>query len=179
MRKQVIRNLVRESAAFNVLALQDIAALLIHFLRSLDAGTAYGLIGGSVERFNRGQAVDGVDCHQRDDGGAVWIGDDTLMGERILRVDFRNHKWNLRIHTEGTGIIDVSRTGRLDGIHKSLGNIIFGGTQHDIHSLKSRILRFLNGDAAVFLRLDYFSGTAAAGQKAQLLNREIPFLQHL
>ncbi len=96
--KQVIRNLVRKCAAFDVLTLQDIAARsYISFW--LDAGTAYGLIGGSVERFDRGQAVDGVDCYQRDDGGAVRIGDDTLMGERILRVDFRNHQWNLWIHT--------------------------------------------------------------------------------
>ena len=50
-----------------------------------------------------------VNCHQRDCGRAIRIGNETAMFLYILPVDLRNNQWNVRIHSENRRVIDHNR----------------------------------------------------------------------
>ena len=69
-------------------------------------GTAGGLIGADHHPAQRANSRQRCERQSQQDRRAIGIGDDALMGVSGFRVDFRNHKRNLRIHPKGTGVVN-------------------------------------------------------------------------
>src|SRR5690606_9265757 len=87
--------------------------LFIEFDDALGAGAVNGLVAGSDDGFEAEGFVQRGKGHQRDDGGAVGIGDDAagrVFGG--LRIDFGHDEGNVRVHAEGGGVVDHDGAGR-------------------------------------------------------------------
>ena len=90
--------------------------------------------------------VQGVDGHQRDDGGAVGVGDDALVLLHVLRIDLRHDQGHIRVHAEGAGVIHEHRARLDDGRGELLGDVVLRRAQHDVHALEGLVTGHLHGE---------------------------------
>ena len=80
--------------------------LLLQFDNRARTATGDGLITRRENPLHVERAVQRIDRHQCDGGGAIWISDDSTMQLHVITVDFWNDKRNVRIHPEHGGVID-------------------------------------------------------------------------
>ena len=65
--------------------------------------------------------VQRIERHERDRGGAVWIGDQSAMLLNVVAIDFRNHQRDIGFHPEDGRIIDHNRARRARDRRESAG----------------------------------------------------------
>ena len=170
-------NLAGEGAALNRLALglgDDLALQLAH---ALHARAGHRLIGAGDHLLDLGDLADAAQGHQRDDGGAVRVGDDALVELRVIGVDLRHHQRNLRIHAEGGGIVHEHRAGLHDCRGEVLGLGVLHRAQHEVHALEGVFGGLLNGDLLT-AEGDGLAGAACAGEGEQGSHGEVALLQN-
>ena len=83
--------------------------LFFQFIDCARTAARDGLITCCEDAANPKCAMQRVNCHQRNCGRAIRIGNETAMFLYILPVDLWNNQWNVRIHSENRRVIDHNR----------------------------------------------------------------------
>ena len=74
--------------------------------------------------------------HEADDGGAVGIGDDALVGGDVGGVDLGDDQRHVLVETEGVAVVDAHRAA-LDGLGEQLArDLVARGAEHDVDALE-------------------------------------------
>lgn len=125
------------------------------------------LVAGGDDGFQPEALVQGEEGHQRNDGGAVRVGDDVAgVVEGRFRVDFRHHQGHVRVLAEGGGIVDDhAARGRGNG-GELQGNAAACAEQGDVHAVKGFFRQFFHSQH-FSPEGDLFSGGPGGGQKLQ------------
>jgi len=142
---QVIRDLVGEDLGLVGFPMAQSLNLVHQLHRAAGAGTGNRLIGGGSHGLDGRNGVQGVHRGDGDNGGAVGVGDDAIVPCYVLGVHFGNDEGHLGVKTEGGGIVHEDRAGLDNGGSEALRNVVFGGTQNNVHTLESLVTGLLNG----------------------------------
>ena len=174
----VIGDLVLEYLGLHRLTLPQ----QLHLVHQLDgaagAGAGHRLVAAGHNALDGAVVVQSVDGHQRNDGGAVGVGDDALVLLHVLRIDLRHDQGHIRVHAEGAGVIHEHRARLDDGRGELLGDVVLRRAQHDVHALEGLVTGHLHGDV-VALPVDSLSHGPGRRQQVQLLDGEIALGQYL
>ena len=176
-RDEVEEDLVRERLCRERFALRVSFCLRFKLRKPFGTRAGYRLIGGGDERFNGRDPRDGRKRHQRDDGGAVGVGDDAVVLERIAGVDLRHDERHIRVKAEGAGIVHKHRARSFDGGGKALCDVVFRRAEHDVHAFKRRVAGFLDDDFPP-CKGNGLARAARACKQAQLCNGEVALGKH-
>ncbi len=176
MRQQVEGDLVRVNFFDHLAVLRPSAGLLLQLGDPGRPTARDGLVSRCDDRLQAKGLVQRVKPHQRDDRRAIRIGDDALVRESRIRIDFRNHQGYLRIHPESRAIIDHD-TAALGGLLPKKFRLRGPRTEdagiQPLETLRSRFL-YRPGLVSVGLRL---TSRAGRGEQAQFRQREIPLVK--
>ena len=115
--------------------------------------------------------------HQRDDGAAVWVGDDAVMFCHIRAVDFRHHERHSFLHAKGAGIIHHHRAGLHGGGRKFFADAATGTEERDVHARKRIAVKFAHGDLFA-IETHALARAALGGERHELAHGESSRLQH-
>ena len=80
--------------------------LLGQFVDCARAAAGNGLVTCSESAPHAKCAVQGVKGHQRDRCRAIWIGNQTAVSSRILRINFGNDQRHVRFHSKNRRVVD-------------------------------------------------------------------------
>ena len=158
------------------LAVQVSAGRLFQLFHQRRAAARRCLIGGDDQAPDGISLVHRPERHQRGDGGAVGIGDDTFMILQAMGVDFRHYQRNGRIGAEGRGIVDHHRTGFHRDGRILPGDAAAGGEQRDIDTVEGILLQFFNCQLLATEGL-LLTGRTRRGQQLQRRQRYAPAFQ--
>ena len=126
--------------------IESIVASSYQAVSGAGAGAGHRLVAAGHDALDGTVVVQGVDGHQRDDGGAVGVGDDSLVLLHVLRIDLRHDQGHIRVHAEGAGVIHEHRARLDDGRGELLGDVVLRRAQHDVYALEGLVTGHLHGE---------------------------------
>ena len=143
------------------------AHLGFQFRNAVLAAAGNRLITGGDDGFQPETLMQREEGHQRNDGGAVRVGDNIAgVVEGRFRIDFRHHQGHVRLLPEGGGIVnDHTARSRRDR-SEFQGNASACAEQGDIHPIKGFFRQFFYSQHFP-TESDLFSGGPGGGQKLQ------------
>ena len=95
------------------------------------------LVGGYLHVLDVREVVQGLECHDHDDGGAVGVGDDVARGdEGVLTVDLGHHQGHIVVHAEGAAVVDHDAAVLGDGGGELAGGPCAHGDEGDVDVLE-------------------------------------------
>ncbi len=167
---------VGEDGVFVFAAFEVGAGGFAEFFHGGGAGTAGGLVGGGDEAGDAIDLVDGPERGDGDDGAAVGVGDDALVGFYGLGVDLGDDEGHGGIHTESGRVIDGDGSGLGSEGAEFFGDAAAGGEEGDVDAGKAGFCEFLNGDGPA-LEGHGFTGGARGSEEAQFLHGEFALIE--
>ena len=155
---------------------QHLAGLGFQLFHGAGAGAAYGLVRRDDEAPHPAVLVQGPDDDDHDDGRAVRVGDDAVVGAQIIGIDLGHDERHVRIHAERRGVVDDDGT-CLEGMRDVLlAHRAAGRGQDDVDPCEGVCRQFLNRQRVAFERHGFAGGTRR-GQQTQLVQRKIAFVE--
>src|SRR5690554_1596749 len=130
------------------------------------------------DALDAGLPVQRVQGHQHNDGGAVRVGNDTVVTQRGVRVDLRHHQRHVRIQAEGAGVVDDDRAGLHRRPHPLPADRAAGAEKGHVDAPEGLLGHGLH-DHVSFAVADGFAGAARRGQKPQFSRGKVPLAQKL
>ncbi len=104
-------DLVGVDLAGDGLVFGDLVDLVFEFLDGFGSGAGDGLVTGGEDAFAVEGLVERVEGHEGDCGGAVGVGEDTLVVFDVCGIDLGDDQRDGVIHPEGAGVIDDDAAG--------------------------------------------------------------------
>ena len=99
------------------------------------------------------------------------------MASNSLRIYLRHYQWHLRIHAEGTGVINNNGTSLYSSRSKSLAGSTTG-KESNIHTLERSISSLLHS-VLLAHELNLLAGRTLGSQQLQLCKRKIALLNQI
>ena len=152
--------------------------LVLQFHKPALPGAGDGLVGAGDHGSDGGDGVDAGDGHAGDDGGAVRVGNDAAVLQRVGAVDLRHDQGHIRLHAEGGTVVDIHRAAAHDGGGEGLGHAALHSAEHVVHALEGVFVGFLHGDLLP-AEGNALARAARAGQKPQLGDGDGVLLQNV
>ena len=148
--------------------------LLLELRHALLARTGDRLIGRHDDAADLRDIVERLQPHDHDDGRAVRVRDDALVRLDRLGIDLGHDERHLRVHAEGTRVVDDDRP-CLDGMGSKLLACRTARKERDVNSLKGVRRRLLHRVLLAHKR-DFLPCGAAGCEQPQLRERELALL---
>ena len=161
-------------------AVQQFGRLARQFLDRLLAGAGYRLVGTDINPFNTCGIMQGLQCHQHLNGGAVRVRNDAMcpVGGDCMGIDLRHDQRNVVVITKPGGIVDHDTTGLRRKWRVSIRYAGTCGEESDLHSGKIKAAQVLHGKVGVPER-DLLTGRTLARQRVDPVHGKFPFRQDL
>ena len=156
---------------------EDLTRLLGQLADARFAGAADSLIGADDDAIDAGFFVERIERADHENGGAVWIGDQTLVILCCLTVDFWNDQRNIRFKTEGGAVVDDDDALALRQAAKFTAGRT-AGEKRQIHAIEGICGGFFN-NVVLALEIDDLAGAVFRSQKLQPSVWEIVLIHDL
>ena len=178
MREHVEQRGAPEHLRLHRLPSHPLSRLLLQLQHRGKSGSTHRLIAAGGESREAEQPVQRRRRHQRDDRGAVRIGDQCGSRGKQMRVDLRHHQRHGWVHAEGARVVH-HHGARGDEAWRPLaarGGI--GGQDRHINALLGTLLQFLHHHRSGS-EWQRFAGASTACKRAKFLHRKCALMQSL
>ena len=152
--------------------------LVLQLLQPGLTGTGDGLVGAGHHALDGRELVEGGHRHEGDDGGAVGVGHDAVVLQRVGPVDLGHHQGDAVLQTKGRAIVNVDGPGFFNSRAEFPGHPGADGPQDEIHPVKAVLPGFLHHDLLP-TEGDGAPGAAGRSQGAERPHGDLVFLQDL
>src|SRR5580765_3238465 len=87
-----------------------------------------------------------IECHEHYGCCAIWIGDHSAMELNVVRVDLRNDKRHMRIHSECRRLVDRNGICLARDRHMTAGHVAAGTEESDVDFFERSGVKFFDRD---------------------------------
>src|SRR6202022_3481420 len=151
--------------------------LILQFSNRSSAAAGNSLITRSENTANSKRAMQRVNCHQRDCGRAIWIGNETAVLLYVLPIDLRNDQRNVRIHSENRRGVDYDRARFARSRDEPSGGLSARAEKCDVDLVEGVFAEFFHCNWLI-AKLNVFPRGSSGREHADVRHRKISPLQN-
>jgi hypothetical protein len=176
--KDVEGDLVRINLAGDRLTGGDLLDLAFEFLDGLGTGAGDCLVAGSDDALHAERPMQRIEGHQGDGGGAVRVGQDSVVIADIRSIDLGHDQRDAIVLAEGGRVVDDHAPGGGRNGGELAGDGTAGAEQGDVDALEAVLGELRDGD---FLagKGQFLADRTGRGKQGELANGEAASFENL